>query len=187
MAAKVLRLSGHKLTITWSGEYGIESSSTGECACGWTESASNQREVRFEYRRHVAKEIAKRVLDGENSDDPARIERYWKLVREIESGEYVYQPRKLKCYECGEGKPFTDTTMIGAMIGGDYRRAARHGQVRVCRDCAQHQLDFCVQAQAENRAFAVNTGRMTWTTALTRFGIEIPPGTLIDRMTGRRA
>ena len=50
---KALRVPGHKLTIRWSGEYGIESSSTGECECGWQESASNQHEVRFEYRHHL--------------------------------------------------------------------------------------------------------------------------------------
>lgn len=54
-----LRAPGHKLVMEWSGEYGIESSSTGFCRCGWTESASNQEEVRFEYRQHLG-----RVLDG---------------------------------------------------------------------------------------------------------------------------
>jgi hypothetical protein len=53
--AKPVRAKGHALTMTWSGEYGAESSSTGECKCGWTESASNQREVRFEYRCHLAR------------------------------------------------------------------------------------------------------------------------------------
>lgn len=43
----------HKLTIEWSGEYGEESSSTGTCTCGWTESASNQVEVRHEYACHM--------------------------------------------------------------------------------------------------------------------------------------
>lgn len=50
---KALRVPGHKLTITWSGETGIESSSTGECTCGWQEAASNQHHVRFEYRHHL--------------------------------------------------------------------------------------------------------------------------------------
>lgn len=39
--------------MTWSGEYGEESSSTGECPCGWTESGSSQNVVRFEYRQHL--------------------------------------------------------------------------------------------------------------------------------------
>lgn len=48
------RIPGHALTMTWSGEYGAESSSTGTCKCGaWEESASNQDEVRFEYRAHL--------------------------------------------------------------------------------------------------------------------------------------
>lgn len=48
------RIKGHALTMAWSGEYGDESSSTGTCKCGtWEESASNQNEVRFEYRMHL--------------------------------------------------------------------------------------------------------------------------------------
>lgn len=43
----------HALTVEWNGERGEESSSTGTCRCGWEESASNQREVRFEYREHL--------------------------------------------------------------------------------------------------------------------------------------
>ena len=39
--------------MEWSGEHGIESSSTGECPCGWSESASSQRVVREEYRYHL--------------------------------------------------------------------------------------------------------------------------------------
>lgn len=66
---KVLRAEGHRLSMTWSGEYGKESSSTGSCLCGWTESASAQDIVREEYRWHIATVIAKeeaRML----SDDP---------------------------------------------------------------------------------------------------------------------
>jgi hypothetical protein len=51
-----MRLSGHKLSMEWSGEYGVESSSTGTCVCGWTESASLQKEVRNEYRWHLLSE-----------------------------------------------------------------------------------------------------------------------------------
>lgn len=54
MAKPRLRATGHKLTLRWSGEYGAESSSTGECTCGWSESASSQREVRWwEYTVHL--------------------------------------------------------------------------------------------------------------------------------------
>lgn len=49
----ILRAKGHKLTMTWSGEFGVESSSTGTCPCGWEESASSQVEVRHEYRCHL--------------------------------------------------------------------------------------------------------------------------------------
>lgn len=52
---KILKAPGHKLSMEWSGEHGSESSSTGTCTCGWSESASSQREVRWEYRCHVAK------------------------------------------------------------------------------------------------------------------------------------
>lgn len=84
---KALRAPGHKLTMRWSGEYGIESSSTGECSCGWQESASNQHEVRFEYRHHLAREIARSELGDVNWDEPGVIGRYWDRVREIERGE----------------------------------------------------------------------------------------------------
>ena len=47
------RIKGHKLTLTWSGEYGEESSSTATCSCGWWESASNQRVCREEYNFHL--------------------------------------------------------------------------------------------------------------------------------------
>lgn len=49
----VRRLPGHKLTVEWSGEYGENSSSTGTCPCGWTESGSNREVVRDEYRWHL--------------------------------------------------------------------------------------------------------------------------------------
>lgn len=49
-------LKGHKLTLTWSGEYGVESSSTAHCACGWQESGSSQEVCRFEYRQHLRAE-----------------------------------------------------------------------------------------------------------------------------------
>ena len=64
-----LRLAGHKLSMEWSGQFGADSISTGTCSCGkgdggcvWQESASNQREVRAEYRRHLAKAIFQRKV-----------------------------------------------------------------------------------------------------------------------------
>ncbi len=48
-----MRISGHKLTIEWNGEYGVESASTGTCPCGWQESGSNREVVRDEYRGHL--------------------------------------------------------------------------------------------------------------------------------------
>lgn len=48
-----LRVKGHRLRMEWSGETGVESSSTGFCPCGWSESASSQAEVRNEYRFHL--------------------------------------------------------------------------------------------------------------------------------------
>ena len=56
-----VRLAGHALTVEWSGERGAESSSTGYCRCGWSESASSQHEVRFEYRMHL-----RRLLQGQH-------------------------------------------------------------------------------------------------------------------------
>lgn len=48
-----LRANGHALKLEWSGERGVEASSTGSCPCGWSESASSQDEVRNEYRFHL--------------------------------------------------------------------------------------------------------------------------------------
>lgn len=60
-----MRIPGHKLTMEWSGEYGEESSSTGYCPCGWSESASSQREVRNEYRYHQQR-VVKRKQEFDN-------------------------------------------------------------------------------------------------------------------------
>ncbi len=60
---KRARLSGHKLTVEWSGETGYESSSTGTCPCGWQESGYNQQVVRDEYWYHITREIARKELD----------------------------------------------------------------------------------------------------------------------------
>lgn len=51
-----MRLAGHKLTIEWNGERGVESASTGTCTCGWQESGSSQEVVRSEYRWHLDRE-----------------------------------------------------------------------------------------------------------------------------------
>ncbi len=53
----------HILTLTWNGERGAESTSTATCKCGWSESASNQRECRFEYRQHLASVARKVAVD----------------------------------------------------------------------------------------------------------------------------
>lgn len=50
-----IHVTGHRLTVEWSGERGTESTSTGTCLCGWTESGSSQRVVRVEYRQHLRK------------------------------------------------------------------------------------------------------------------------------------
>ncbi len=48
-----MKIPNHKLTLEWSQEYGVESSSTASCTCGWQESASNQVECRHEYIQHL--------------------------------------------------------------------------------------------------------------------------------------
>ena len=60
---KTLRVGGHKLTLEWSGEYGVESTSTGTCRCGWTESASSQDEVRNEYRFHLRRVLHRKMVE----------------------------------------------------------------------------------------------------------------------------
>lgn len=67
---RVRRVKGHRLSLEWSGEYGVESSSTGTCACGkWQESASNQSEVRQEYRWHL-RDVAGQVPDISREHQP---------------------------------------------------------------------------------------------------------------------
>ena len=52
-----VRLAGHSLSLSWSGERGREADSTGTCSCGhWEESCSSQVEVRREYRHHLKME-----------------------------------------------------------------------------------------------------------------------------------
>ena len=67
-----LRVPGHKLTLTWSGETGIESSSTGECSCGWMESGSNRYQCRHEYRHHLLTVIAQ-----QQGRDRWEVEKEW--------------------------------------------------------------------------------------------------------------
>jgi hypothetical protein len=46
----------HKLvSLQWSGERGVEGSTTATCACGWQESASTRREAQREHRAHLAR------------------------------------------------------------------------------------------------------------------------------------
>lgn len=54
---------GHKLSMSWSGEYGDESTSTGECTCGWSESGSSQNVVHDEYAWHLDREWKKKLAD----------------------------------------------------------------------------------------------------------------------------
>lgn len=64
-----MRVPGHKLTLVWSGERGVESSSTAHCACGWSESASSQFICRFEYRNHLRQVAPARGLTPLVDDD----------------------------------------------------------------------------------------------------------------------
>lgn len=62
-----MRIKGHFLDVRWNGEYGAESGSTGTCPCGWSESASSQREVRREYQFHLEAEAKKLEKKAEPS------------------------------------------------------------------------------------------------------------------------
>ena len=62
-----LRAKGHTLRVEWSGERGAEASSTGTCLCGWTESASSQKEVRNEYRWHLLRVLGISIDDYLNA------------------------------------------------------------------------------------------------------------------------
>lgn len=65
-------LKGHRLTLSWCGEYGAESSSTASCICGWQESHSNQEGCRFEYRCHLQREreaLVRRHIEAGELDE----------------------------------------------------------------------------------------------------------------------
>jgi hypothetical protein len=59
-----MRLKGHKLSIEWNGERGRESSSTGTCICGWSESGSSREVVRDEYAVHLQREVARQTREA---------------------------------------------------------------------------------------------------------------------------
>jgi len=69
MITKRLRAAGHSLALRWSGETGAESSSTGYCTCGWSETCGSQHEVRNEYGHHLEKVKGKpfKVIDEGNA------------------------------------------------------------------------------------------------------------------------
>lgn len=93
---------------------------------------------------------------------------------------------KIKCHECGERKHAEETTLTRGLVGGSYRRAARWADIRICRDCVQGHVDFCLRAQGEGRNAPIDTGRVKYLHAAEFFGIAIPEGTLITT-NGRRA
>lgn len=62
-------LKGHKLTIEWNGERGLESASTGTCICGWQESGSNRDIVRDEYAYHIRCE--REALENKETEEEA--------------------------------------------------------------------------------------------------------------------
>jgi len=69
MITKRLRAAGHSLAFRWSGETGAESSSTGYCTCGWSETCGSQHEVRNEYGHHLEKVRGKpfKIVDVANA------------------------------------------------------------------------------------------------------------------------
>jgi hypothetical protein len=51
--APALRVAGHKLTTDWNGERGPESSATGRCTCGWSETCGSRESVKQEFQHHL--------------------------------------------------------------------------------------------------------------------------------------
>jgi hypothetical protein len=94
------RVKGHALSMTWSGEYGEESTSTGTCKCNdWEESGSSQEVVREEYRHHL-----KRMR--EQRDEPA-------------------EPEPRIPFRLGDYSPNTNMIMGALLSGGDPLKMAQ--------------------------------------------------------------
>ena len=72
----------HRLYYEWSGEYGVESSTTGYCRCGWTESCSSRSVVLDEYYSHLK--------SGHTGSDEFVVE----MIEKHESGEQVREDLK---------------------------------------------------------------------------------------------
>lgn len=94
------------------------------------------------------------------------------------------EPR-LRCHECGKRRPESETTLVAARVGGDNRRAARRGSIRVCRDCTQAHVDFVSAQQAEGLNTPLND-RVYWQQAASFFGVGIS-GLKLTQMGERRA
>ena len=92
---------------------------------------------------------------------------------------------KLRCHECRKRKPESATTLIQARVGGDRRRAARWGSIRVCRDCTERHIAFVRAAQSEQLNTPLND-RISWEQAARYFKIEIS-GLKLTQMGDRRA
>ena len=93
--------------------------------------------------------------------------------------------RKLKCYECGKRSPESDTALVQAWVGGNYRRGNRCTKVRVCRSCTQSRVDYARTGQAEGRNCPIN-GTIKWAQSAKQLGIVIS-GLRLDQMTDRVA
>ena len=88
-----------------------------------------------------------------------------------------------RCSECGRTR---ERRSCSGHASGSYRRAGRRITRYVCRDCCTSRLNTVLLLQADGRVSPLNEHAYEWERAVRAFGIEIPSGTLLDRMTDRR-
>lgn len=100
-------------------------------------------------------------------------------VRAVRERESVGRAR---CGRCGRSRPYAQTAIIRGNAAGNYRRAGRAVDRRVCVDCTAARLDY-VQDPATHAHLNEHSHR--WEQAARAFRIPILPGTPLDRMAGR--
>lgn len=101
------------------------------------------------------------------------------------SDEHVEPERKLRCHECHKRKSESETALVRARVGGDYRRGTHWSSIRVCRDCTERHVVFVREQQAKQLNTPLND-RISWEQSCRFFKIEIT-GLKLMQMSDRVA
>lgn len=93
---------------------------------------------------------------------------------------------RARCGNCGRSFPEDETALVQGSAAGNYRRANRRTQRRVCRSCTQQRVDYARTGQSSGGNTPLNSSHINWEQAARAFGIEIT-GLRTSQMTDRRA